>query len=182
MNLKMEEARTVSESKTEIAQLMMPPDANPAGNVHGGTIMKLIDQCGAIVASRHCHSNCVTASVDRIDFINPAFMGNVVILKGSLNYVGRTSMEIGVRVEDECLITGAKAHIATAYVTYVALDEDDNPREVPRLIPETEEEKQRFEEAKMRREERLSRIPKHIEPKEGPCIQRPSKIKKNWYS
>jgi uncharacterized protein (TIGR00369 family) len=172
-----EEAKPVSESKTVISQLMMPTDANPAGNVHGGTIMQLIDQCGAIVASRHSHKNCVTASVDRIDFLNPAYIGNVVILKGALNYVGRTSMEVGVHVEDECLITGKKAHIASAYVTYVALDEDDNPTEIPQLIPETEEEKRRFREAQERREKRLERVPEDVEGKKGICVPRPSTLK-----
>lgn len=173
--MKMDTQRTVAYSKTEIAQLMMPPDANPAGNVHGGSIMKLIDQCALIVASRHSQANCVTASVDRIDFLNPAYVGNVVTLFGSLNYVGNTSMEVGVRVEDECLITGAKAHIASAYITYVALDKNDNPVEVPRLIPETEEEMRRFREGKQRREKRLERIPKDIDRKEEPCMPRPPK-------
>ncbi|TFF98185.1 MAG: acyl-CoA thioesterase [Promethearchaeota archaeon] len=174
----MEKSKTVAESKTEIAQLMMPTDANPAGNVHGGTIMKLIDQCGAIVASRHSHANCVTASVDRIDFLNPAYIGNVVTLKASMNYVGKTSMEIGVRIEDECLITGTKSHIASAYITYVALDADDKPIEVPRLIPETEEEKRRFREAQERREKRMGRISKEVERKKGVCVPRPSKVRK----
>ncbi len=174
----MENSKTVAQSKTEIAQLMMPTDANPAGNVHGGTIMKLIDQCGAIVAARHSHANCVTASVDRIDFLNPAYIGNVITLKASMNYVGRTSMEIGVRIEDECLITGARSHIASAYITYVALDENDNPIEIPRLIPETEEEKRRFREAQERRKKRMERVPKDVEKKKGVCVIRPSKIKK----
>jgi len=174
----MEEAKRISESKTEIAQLMMPPHANTAGNVHGGTIMKLIDQCGAIVASRHSHKNCVTASVDRIDFINPAYIGNVVTLKAALNYVGKTSMEVGVHVEDECLITGTKSHIASAYITYVALDDDDKPIQVPELIPETEEEKRRFKEAQERRKKRMKRIPEEVERKKGMCVTRPTKLKK----
>jgi uncharacterized protein (TIGR00369 family) len=174
----MEESKMVAESKTEIAQLMMPTDANPSGNVHGGTIMKLIDQCGAIVASRHSHRNCVTASVDRIDFLNPAYIGNVVTLKGSINYVGSTSMEVGVRVEDECLITGTKSHIASAYVTYVALDKDDKPTRIPSAVPETEEEKRRYEQAKRRRAQRMKRIPDEVERKQGSCVSRPEKIRK----
>ncbi|MBD3197625.1 MAG: acyl-CoA thioesterase [Candidatus Lokiarchaeota archaeon] len=168
-----------SDSAVEIAQVMMPEDANPAGNVFGGVIMKIIDQAAGIVASRHTHSNVVTASVDRIDFLNPAFIGNVVFAKASMNYVGRTSMEIGVRVEDECLITGARAHIASAYLTYVALDSNDEPLEVPLLEPQTKEEKRRFEEAKKRKEKRMKRIPDEVESKSnGQCIQRPNKIKK----
>jgi len=169
------DAKKVSESSVEIAQLMMPEDANPAGNVHGGTIMKIIDQAAAIVASRHSHKNCVTASVDRIDFLNPAFIGNVVFAKASLNYVGKTSMEVGVRVEDECLITGNKSHVASAYLTYVALDENDKPTEIPELILETEEQKRRYREGKERREERLKRIPKEVERKQGPCVKRVKK-------
>ncbi|MEJ2252205.1 MAG: acyl-CoA thioesterase [Candidatus Lokiarchaeota archaeon] len=148
----------VSESKVEIAQLMMPEDANPAGNVHGGAIMKIIDQAAGIVAARHSHKNSVTASVDRIDFLNPAFIGNVIFAKASLNYVGKTSMEVGVRVEGECLKTGDRSHVASAYLTLVALDDKSNPTEVPRLITQTNEEKRRYREAKERREERLKKI------------------------
>jgi len=170
--------KTVSESKTTISQLMMPSDANPAGNVFGGVVLKLIDQAAGIVASRHTHRNCVTASIDQVSFLNPAYVGNVVFVKASLNYVGNTSIEIGVRAEDECLLTGSTGHIASAYLTYVALDENDNPVKVPGLILETEEQKRRWKEAKQRREERLKRKPKNVEKKQGSCIQRPEKIKK----
>lgn len=173
-----QEAKTVSESQTQIAQLMMPEDANPAGNIFGGVILKLIDQAAGIVASRHTHRNCVTASIDQVSFLNPAYVGNVVFVKASLNYVGETSMEIGVRAEDECLLTGKRAYIASAYLTYVALDENDRPVKVPGLTLETEEEKRRWEEAKQRRKERLKRVPKETKKKEGGCIQRPEKIKK----
>jgi len=173
-----QETKTVSESQTQIAQLMMPEDANPAGNVFGGVILKLIDQAAGIVASRHSHRNCVTASIDQVSFLNPAYVGNVVFVKASLNYVGETSMEIGVRAEDECLLTGTKAHVASAYLTYVALDENDKPVKVPRLTLETEEEKRRWEEAKQRRKERLKRVPKEAKKKQGTCVQRPEKIKK----
>ncbi|MFX0059780.1 MAG: acyl-CoA thioesterase [Candidatus Hodarchaeota archaeon] len=169
------EQKTMSESKVEIAQVMYPEHANPAGNVHGGHILKLIDQAGAIVAARHTHKNVVTASVDRMDFISPAYVGNLVFAKASLNYVGRTSMEVGVRVEAECLRTGRHTHIATAYLTFVALDEDDNPTEVPILIPEKEDEKRRYEEAKKRRELRIKKRREHEHPEE-PCIVRPSKL------
>lgn len=154
----MEGAKTVSESQVEVVQFIMPEHANPAGNVNGGAIMKLIDNAGAIVAIRHSRRHVVTASVDKINFIAPAFVGNLVIAKASLNYVSRTSMEIGVRVEAEKLLEGVRIHIASAYLTFVALDDLRKPTEVPRLICEIPEEKRRFEEAKMRREKRLNEL------------------------
>lgn len=169
------EGKTVSQSKVEIAQVMMPEHANPAGNVHGGNLLKLVDQAGAIVAARHTHSNVVTASVDRFDFISPAYIGNLIFVKASLNYVSRTSMEIGVRVEAECLRTGTHTHIGSAYLTFVALDKDDIPTEVPNLIPETQNEKRRFEEAKKRRETRLQRAKSHRHRQQA-CIIRPNKL------
>ena len=155
------EPKKVSESQVEIAQLMMPTDANPTGNVHGGTIMKIIDEAGGIAALRHSHKNCVTASVDKIDFISPVFIGNLITAKSSINFVSRTSMEIGVRVEAENIKTGQKKHVASAYLTYVALDPRNRPTEIPQIIPETEEEKRRFEEAKQRREQRIKNRVRH---------------------
>ena len=169
------EAKTVSQSKVEIAQVMMPEHANPAGNVHGGNLLKLVDQAGAIVAARHTHTNVVTASVDRFDFISPAYIGNLVFIKASMNYVSKTSMEIGVRVEAECLKTGTHTHIGSAYLTFVALGKDDKPTEVPGLISETESEKRRFEEAKKRREIRLQNAKTHRHRQQA-CIIRPGKI------
>lgn len=154
----MQDSKTVSESQTELIQFMQPEHANAANNVHGGTIMKQIDEAGAIVAVRHTRKNVVTASVDKIDFLAPAFVGNLIIAKASLNYVSRTSMEIGVRVEAENILTGERIHTASAYLTYVALDKFRKPTEVPRLICETEEEKRRFEEGKKRREKRLEAL------------------------
>ena len=170
------EAKTVSQSKVEIAQVMMPEHSNPAGNVHGGNLLKLVDQAGAIVAVRHTHTNVVTASVDRFDFISPAYIGNLVFIKASMNYVSRTSMEVGVRVEAECLKTGIHTHVGSAYLTFVALGEDDKPTEVPGLISETESEKRRFEEAKKRREIRLQQAKPHRHSQQA-CIIRPGKIK-----
>ncbi|TXT64196.1 MAG: putative acyl-CoA thioester hydrolase [Promethearchaeota archaeon] len=164
------EPKPVSDSQVEISQIMMPPNANPAGNVFGGVIMGIIDSCALIVASRHTHMNCVTASVDRLDFLSPVFIGNVVIAKGSVNYVSKSSMEIGISVDAECLITGRKAHVATAYLTYVGLDENDNPSRIPGLILETEEQERRYKEAEERRKNRLKKIRK-IEP-QGPCMVR----------
>ncbi len=139
-----------------MAQVMEPQDVNPAGNVHGGVIMKLIDDAAGVVASRHARTNVVTASIDRLDFHNPVFVGDLLFLKGSLNMVGRTSMEIGVRVEAENIVTGELRHTASAYLTFVALDEKGKPREIPPLIIETEEEVRRNREAKIRRQLRLT--------------------------
>jgi len=169
------EAKKVSDSKVEIAQVMMPEHSNATGNVHGGYILKLVDQAGAIVAARHTHSNAVTASLDRMDFISPVYIGNLVFAKASCNYVSRTSMEIGVRVEAECLRTGTHTHVGSAYLTFVALDEDDKPTNVPQLILETEVEKHRFEDAKKRRELRLQQVKKHKHIQQ-PCIVRPKKL------
>lgn len=144
-----------SDSSVIIAQVMNPQDANPAGNVHGGVIMKLIDTAAGVVATRHSRSNVVTASIDRLDFHHPVFVGDLVFFKACINYAGKTSMEIGVRVEAENSKTGEVRHTASAYLTFVALDDKGKPKEVPGLILETSDEKRRFEQAKLRREVRL---------------------------
>ena len=149
------EGKKVKDSRVIMAQVMVPQDVNPAGNVHGGVIMKLIDTTAGVVASRHARSNVVTASIDRLDFHHPVFVGDLLFLKGNLNMVGRTSMEIGVRVEAENLITGEIRHTASAYLTFVALDKNGRPSEVPPLVLETEEEVRRNHEAKIRRALRL---------------------------
>lgn len=148
--------KTVRQSSVIMAQAMNPQDANYAGNVHGGVIMKLIDTIGGIAAYRHARCNVVTASIDRLDFLNPVFVGDFVTLKASLNFVGRTSMEVGVRVESEALATGKKRHTSTAFLTYVALDSEGQPVPIPPLILKTEKEKRRNREAKLRRETRLA--------------------------
>jgi uncharacterized protein (TIGR00369 family) len=150
------EGKKAKESSVIMAQVMVPQDVNPAGNVHGGVIMKLIDTTAGVVASRHARSNVVTASIDRLDFHHPVFVGDLLFLKGNLNMVGRTSMEIGVRVEAENLITGELRHTASAYLTFVALDKNGRPCEVPPLILETEEEARRNREAKIRKALRLA--------------------------
>jgi len=169
------EAKKVSESRVEIAQIMYPEHANPAGNVHGGYILKIVDQAAAIAGARHTHQNVVTASVDRMDFISPVFIGNLVFAKASINYTGKTSMEIGVRVEAECLKTGTQTHVGSAYLTFVALDDNDKPAEIPQIITETDEEKRRYEEAKKRRETRMQKVKKHKHLQQ-PCIARPEKL------
>lgn len=150
------EGKRVKDSAVVMAQMMIPQDANPAGNVHGGVVVKIIDEAAAVVAARHARSNVVTASIDRLDFHNPVFVGDVLFVKASLNLVGRTSMEIGVHVEAENLVRGEVRHAASAYLTYVALDGKGRPREVTPLILETEEEKRRNREAQSRRELRLA--------------------------
>jgi uncharacterized protein (TIGR00369 family) len=148
-------AKKVSESTVILTQAMNPQDINPAGNVHGGVIMKLIDTAAGVVAVKHARTNAVTASIDRIDFLYPAFSGDLVTFKASLNLVGRTSMEIGVRVESENLLTGEIRHTASAYLTYVALDNQGHPTAVPELILETDEDRRRNRAAQHRRENRL---------------------------
>ena len=149
------QGKRVSETRVIMVQPMSPQEANTAGNVQGGVIMKLIDLAGDIVAQRHARTNAVTASVDRIDFLHPVYIGDVLFLKASLNLVGRTSMEVGVRVESENPMTGEIRHTASAFLTYVALDKSGRPVEVPPLILETAEDGRRNEDAQARREVRL---------------------------
>lgn len=151
-----ESKRSVAETSVVMAQMMQPSHANPAGNVHGGTIMKMIDDAAGVVAIRHARSNIVTASIDRLDFHAPVYVGNLVTLRASANCVGKTSMEIGVRVEAEDLKTGEVRHTASAYLTFVALDEHGKPREIPGLAVETEEDRRRWDEALERRRKRLA--------------------------
>ncbi len=136
--------KKVSMSSVVLAQIMLPADTNPAGNVHGGTIMKLIDNAAYVVAARHTGKNAVTASIDRLDFHNPVFLGNLVTLKASMNRAGKTSMEVGVRVEAEDLRTGEVRHTASAYLTFVALDDNGRPSTVPGLVAETDEQRRRL--------------------------------------
>jgi uncharacterized protein (TIGR00369 family) len=142
------------ESRVEMAQAMFPVDANPSGNVHGGTIMKLIDTAAGIAAHRHCRTNVVTASMDRLDFHKPIFVGELVVVRASINYVGQTSMEVGVRVEAENLMTGEVRHTNSAYLTLVSLGENRKPKPVPGVVAETEDEKRRFEEGRVRAQQR----------------------------
>jgi acyl-CoA hydrolase len=148
-------SRTVQESQHESSAFMLPQDANNLGNVFGGVVMALVDKTAAVAAIRHARSTCVTASIDRVDFREPVHLGDLVILKASVNYVGRTSMEVGVRVESEELISGVRRHTNSCYLTFVAVDDSGHPREVPLLIAETESEKRRYAAAQARRRRRL---------------------------
>ncbi|SPD75070.1 Uncharacterized acyl-CoA thioester hydrolase CT_535 [uncultured Desulfobacterium sp.] len=153
------EGKRIEDSNIVMTHVMLPQDTNPAGNVHGGVVMKHIDNAAVTVAIRHTRSNCVTASIDRLDFYNPVYLGNILILKSRLNFVGKTSMEVGVRIESEDPYSGVVRHTASAYLTIVALDEKGRPKEVPPLILETEDEIRRHNAAmarrKMRVEERM---------------------------
>jgi uncharacterized protein (TIGR00369 family) len=150
------EGKRVQDTSVVIAQMMIPQDASPAGNIHGGVIMKLIDTAASVVAARHARSNVVTASIDRLDFHHPAYIGDLLFFRASLNLVGKTSMEVGVRVEAENLRTGEVRRTNSAYLTYVALDEKGRPCEVPPLILENEDDRRRNSEARSRREVRLT--------------------------
>ena len=155
------EGKKVIESSMIMAQAMTPQDVNNAGNVHGGVIMKLMDSIAGAVGVRHSRINVVTASVDRLDFHNPVFKGDLVTLKASLNLVGKSSMEVGVYVQSENLFTGEIRHTASAYFTLVALDSNGKPVGVPPLILETEEEIRRNSQALARRDVRLRARKKH---------------------
>jgi acyl-CoA hydrolase len=146
--------KPVLATRLVLSQVMTPLDANVSGNVHGGNIMKLADEAAGVVAIRHSGRNVVTATVDRFDFHAPVFVGNLVTVKASMNYVGRTSMEIGVRVEAEDLLTGKRTHTNSCYITMVAIDADGTPVEVPRLILETDEDRRRNQAATLRVQER----------------------------
>jgi acyl-CoA hydrolase len=150
-----DDARPVHETQHETAQLMMPQHANVLGHVFGGVVLSMMDTTAAVSAIRHARLACVTVSVDRVDFREPIHVGDLVIMKSSVNYVGRTSMEIGVRVETENLLTGVRRHTNSCYLTFVAVDRNGRPVPVPRLKPETPEEVRRYEAAKQRRERRL---------------------------
>jgi acyl-CoA hydrolase len=150
--------RRVRESQVELSQSMGIEDANLAGFVHGGVIMKLVDSAGGLAAIRHARGLVVTAAIDEMVFIEPIQLGALVTVKASVNLVGRTSMEVGVRVETEHVLSGERAHASSAYLVFVAIDEDTGrPREVPGLIAETPIQKRRMREAQIRREARLAR-------------------------
>jgi acyl-CoA hydrolase len=149
------ESRTVRETQHETSQLMLPQHSNNLGLVFGGVILAMMDTASAVCAIRHARSTCVTASVDRVDFREPIHLGDLVIMKCSVNFVGRTSMEVGVRVEAEDLQTGNRRHTNSCYLTFVAIDRNGKPIEVPRLVPETDDEVRRYEAAKARRQRRL---------------------------
>ena len=147
--------KPVSASTSEIVEAVLPNDANPLGSMLGGRVMHLIDIAGALAAHRHSNSHVVTASVDYLDFRFPIHVGEWIVLKSSVNRVFKTSMEVGVKVFSENVLTGERKHTSSAYVTFVAIDEKREPKPVPPLILETADDRRRYEDAAERRRYRL---------------------------
>ena len=152
----MMEGKPVRESLSEYSELALPTDVNILGNLLGGKVMHLVDLAGAMAAIRHARKPVVTAAVDSLQFLHPVHIGELIVLRSSVNRVFNTSMEVGVTVETENLLTGAKLHTCSACLTFVALDENGKATPIPPVIPETEAEKQRYVEAGERRAYRLA--------------------------
>jgi acyl-CoA hydrolase len=150
-------AKAPSDSAVVLARQMEMTDANIAGNVHGGTIMKMVDTAAGLAAAKHCGGLAVTAAMDEMTFLEPVYVGDVVTVKAMVNEAFTTSMEVGVRVEAETVATGRHVHTSSAYLVFVSVDERGNPRPVPPLLAETEQERRRQHEAGLRREARLAR-------------------------
>jgi len=150
------QGKPIQQSVSEYSELALPNDANGLGNVLGGKVMHLVDLAGAMAAMRHARRPVVTASVDHMNFIHPVHIGQLIILRSSVNRVFTTSMEVGVKVLVEDLTTGDQRHTSSAYLTFVALDQHGKRVPVPQAIPETEEEHRRYREAGERREYRLA--------------------------
>ena len=150
------DARSVSETQSEYSEICLPNDANLLGNMLGGHVMHLVDLCGAIAAMRHARCPVVTASVDQMSFLYPVAVGQLVRLKSQVNRVFRTSMEVGVKVWAENLVSGEVRHVSSAYLTFVALDRAGNRVVLAPVVPETADEKRRFEQAAERRAYRLA--------------------------
>src|SRR5881394_606742 len=148
-------SKPVRESQHETSELMMPHHANNLGHVFGGVVLSMMDKTAAVAAFRHARLNVVTASIDRVDFREPIHVGDLVVMKASVNYVGTTSMEVGVRVEAEELLTGRRRHTNSCYLTFVAVDRNGRPIGVPALAPATPDEVRRFQAAEQRRQRRL---------------------------
>ena len=149
--------KTVARSRVMLHQLMMPEHANAQGNVHGGVIMKIVDEAGAISAMRHAQRVSVTVAIDEMTFHSPVHVGELLCCVASVNFVGRTSMEVGVKVTAENPISGEVTHTNSAYLVYVALDDQGRPCPVPGIVLETDEERRRWREGKARQAERLGR-------------------------
>ena len=153
--------KKVSDSRVVLAQLMQPIHANNHGNVHGGEVMRLMDEAGALACMRHAGHRVVTVAVDRMTFRQPIHLGDLVTLTAEVSYVGRTSLEAEVLVSAENPVTGECVYTNTAYLVYVALDDDGQPVSVPPLIPESEDQRERMAEGRLRQEHRLSRRDPH---------------------
>jgi acyl-CoA hydrolase len=147
-------ARTVASTQSEMTEIVLPNDANTLGNLLGGRLMHFIDLTGAMAAYRHTRTHVVTASMDHIDFIEPVHVGDLLILKSSVNRAFNTSLEVGVKVWVEHPLTGVLLHVASAYLVFVAIDEQGRRQKIPQLLPETPNEIRRFADALRRREHR----------------------------
>lgn len=156
------DAKRVQDSQVTLAVAMNPADANPLGDVHGGVIMKLVDEAGGICAIRHARHPTVTVAMDSMTFLSPVRVGDLVTFRASINWIGRTSIEVGIRVEAENVLTGQVTHTNSAYAVYVALDDDGKPTAIPPLIVESEEEIRHWEEGVHRQAHRLSRSQRKI--------------------
>jgi acyl-CoA hydrolase len=154
------ETKALKDTQVIMHELVLPNDTNLLGNVLGGRVMHLMDMCAAMSAYKHARTAVVTASVDQLDFLAPVKMGDIMILKSSVNYTGKSSMEVGVRIESENPKTGSIYHTSSAYLTFVSLNDNGKPQGVPMVTPETDVEKQRFEEGRARHEERKRRLRK----------------------
>ena len=152
--------KTVKNTHVIMHELVLPNDANLLGNVLGGRVMHLMDMCAAMSAYKHARTAVVTASVDLLDFLAPVKMGEIMILKSSVNYTGKSSMEVGVRIESENPKTGDIYHTSSAYLTFVSLNENGKPKRVDNINPENDNEIRRFNEGKVRHEERKERLRK----------------------
>jgi acyl-CoA hydrolase len=150
--------KTISASRIQLAQIMMPEHANTHGNIHGGWIMKLVDEAGALASTRHAAQRTVTVAIDQMVFRHPIHIGDLVIFNAEVTYAGHTSMEVEVNVIAEDPISGEQIHTNAAYLVYVAIDEKNRPAQVPPLIAETPEEQARMEAAIKRQERRLKSI------------------------
>ena len=149
-------AKPMSASQISIAQLMQPEHANNLGNVHGGWIMKLVDEAGALACMRHAQRRVVTVAIDQMVFRQPIRIGDLVNLKAEVTYAGRTSLEAEVQVTAEDPVSGKQTHTNTAYLVYVALDKNGQPAPVPPLLADTDDEKQRMRQAEKRQQRRLA--------------------------
>jgi len=154
------ETKAIKDTQVIMHELVLPNDTNLLGNVLGGRVMHLMDMCAAMSAYKHARTAVVTASVDQLDFLAPVKMGDIMILKSSVNYTGKSSMEVGVRIESENPKTGSIYHTSSAYLTFVSLNDNGKPQGVPMVTPETDVEKQRFEKGRARHEERKRRLRK----------------------
>jgi acyl-CoA hydrolase len=148
--------RPVRDSRVEMTEVVLPGHTNQLGTIFGGQLMAWIDIAASIAAARHARGVCVTASIDALHFVAPIRLGEHVIIRTCVNYAGRTSMEVGARLESEQPRTGQRTHVARAYLTFVAIDERGQPRAIAQVLPETPEEQRRYREAELRRAARLA--------------------------